>query len=165
MVCSRFFSTSFALFIFQIAPSSVFHNGTSIVYTVRSSRHPMLTWLKLLRLPKCSLSWLLYLQYHGITQMKVEDDTSPSRKGRKANIRVVSRGAQQQAPAVKSEPRKKLSTSRRTGPAQENVRTNTAVLFPSLCLKPAWQGHELFQGQFAVAKKFSAPSLAFYAHG
>ncbi|XP_070711353.1 FRAS1-related extracellular matrix protein 1a [Pempheris klunzingeri] len=48
----------------SIAPSSVFHNGTDIVYT-----------------------------YHGIMQMQVEDD-SPSRKGRKANIRVVSRGSQ-----------------------------------------------------------------------
>ncbi|XP_036969221.1 FRAS1-related extracellular matrix protein 1a isoform X1 [Acanthopagrus latus] len=55
----------------SIAPSSVFHNGTDIVYT-----------------------------YHGIMQMQVEDDTSPSRKGRKANIRVVSRGAQQQASGV-----------------------------------------------------------------
>uniref|UniRef100_A0A8D3B9R2 FRAS1-related extracellular matrix protein 1 n=1 Tax=Scophthalmus maximus TaxID=52904 RepID=A0A8D3B9R2_SCOMX len=54
-----------------IAPSSVFHNGTDIVYS-----------------------------YHGIMQMQVEDETSPSIKGRKANIRVVSRGAQQQASAM-----------------------------------------------------------------
>ncbi|XP_041842591.1 FRAS1-related extracellular matrix protein 1a [Melanotaenia boesemani] len=48
----------------SIAPSSVFHNGTDVVYT-----------------------------YHGIMQMKVEDETLPSRRGRKANIKVVNRGA------------------------------------------------------------------------
>uniref|UniRef100_A0A3Q3X746 FRAS1-related extracellular matrix protein 1 n=1 Tax=Mola mola TaxID=94237 RepID=A0A3Q3X746_MOLML len=52
----------------SVAPSSVLYNGTDIVYT-----------------------------YHGTMQMQVEDDTSPSKKGRKAHIRVVSRGAQQQA--------------------------------------------------------------------
>uniref|UniRef100_A0A6Q2ZAF0 C-type lectin domain-containing protein n=1 Tax=Esox lucius TaxID=8010 RepID=A0A6Q2ZAF0_ESOLU len=36
----------------------------------------------------------LYLQYHGITSLRVEDETSPSRKGRKANIQVTSRGRQ-----------------------------------------------------------------------
>lgn len=35
-------------------------------------------------------------------QLQVEDDTSPSRKGRKANIHVVGRGAEQRAPAPKS---------------------------------------------------------------
>ncbi|KAL6118931.1 frem1 [Pungitius sinensis] len=55
----------------SIPPSSVFHNETDIVYT-----------------------------YNGIMQMQVEDNTSPLRKERKANIRVVSRGAQQQGPAV-----------------------------------------------------------------
>ncbi|XP_078131977.1 FRAS1-related extracellular matrix protein 1a isoform X3 [Sander vitreus] len=68
----------------SIAPSSVFHNGTDIVYT-----------------------------YHGIMQMQVQDDTSALRKGRKANIRVVSRGAQQQVSTVltksKSDPQKKIS--------------------------------------------------------
>lgn len=49
---------------------------------------------------KSSILWFLSFQYHGIMQMQVEDDTSPSRKGRKANIRVVSRGAQQQASGV-----------------------------------------------------------------
>lgn len=33
-------------------------------------------------------------------QMQVVDDTSPARKGRKANIRVISKGAQQQAAAM-----------------------------------------------------------------
>ncbi|XP_041636155.1 FRAS1-related extracellular matrix protein 1a [Cheilinus undulatus] len=71
-----------------ISPSSVFHNGTDIVYT-----------------------------YHGIMQMQVEDDTSPSRKGRKANIRVMSRGAQQKTAAVltQSDPPKKTSKPRKTG--------------------------------------------------
>uniref|UniRef100_A0A667YH99 FRAS1-related extracellular matrix protein 1 n=1 Tax=Myripristis murdjan TaxID=586833 RepID=A0A667YH99_9TELE len=49
----------------SIPPSSVLHNGTDTIYT-----------------------------YHGIMHMQVEDDTSPSRKGRKANVRVLSRGAQ-----------------------------------------------------------------------
>lgn len=52
----------------SIRPSSVFYNGTDTVYT-----------------------------YHGIMQMRVEDDSSPSRKGRRANIQVLSRGAQQQS--------------------------------------------------------------------
>ncbi|XP_075999811.1 FRAS1-related extracellular matrix protein 1a isoform X1 [Genypterus blacodes] len=55
----------------SIPPSSVFHNGTDTVYT-----------------------------YHGIMQMQVEDDTSTSRQGRKANVHVVSRGAQQKTPEV-----------------------------------------------------------------
>ncbi|XP_033962126.1 FRAS1-related extracellular matrix protein 1a [Pseudochaenichthys georgianus] len=83
----------------SITPSSVFHNGTDTVYT-----------------------------YHGIMQMQVEDDTTPSRKGRTANIRVVSRGAQQQGPAVftksKSDPQTKISTPQKTaaeGPADNSV--------------------------------------------
>lgn len=36
--------------------------------------------------------------------MQVEDDTSPSRKGRKANIRVLSRGSQQQASEALTKP-------------------------------------------------------------
>ncbi|KAM8899479.1 FRAS1-related extracellular matrix protein 1a [Spinachia spinachia] len=55
----------------SIAPSSVFDNGTDIVYT-----------------------------YHGIMQMQVKDNTSPLRKERKSNILVVSKGAQLQVPAV-----------------------------------------------------------------
>lgn len=58
----------------SIAPSSVFHNGTDLVYT-----------------------------YHGIMQMQVEDDTSSSRKSRKAKIRVVSRGPQHQPPGPVTE--------------------------------------------------------------
>ncbi|XP_014880247.1 FRAS1-related extracellular matrix protein 1-like isoform X2 [Poecilia latipinna] len=57
-----------------IAPSSVFHNGTDVVYT-----------------------------YHGIMQMQVEDEMSPSRKSRKANIRVVSREPQHQVPGLLTE--------------------------------------------------------------
>lgn len=59
-------------------------------------------------------------------QMQVEDDTSPSRKGRKANIRVVSRGAQQQASAaltkLKSDPQRKKP--QKTGLAKGHVSTN-----------------------------------------
>ncbi|KAM9335623.1 FRAS1-related extracellular matrix protein 1a [Symphorus nematophorus] len=80
----------------SVAPSSVFHNGTDIVYT-----------------------------YHGIMQMQVDDDTSPSRRSRKANIRVVSRGAQQQASAAltksKYDPQRKTSKAQKTGhPTAEN---------------------------------------------
>lgn len=60
--------------------------------------------------------------------MQVEDDTSPSRKGRKANIRVVSRGAQQQASPVlsksKSDPPRKISKPQKTAPAKGHVSTN-----------------------------------------
>ncbi|CAL8326972.1 unnamed protein product [Lota lota] len=45
-----------------IKPSSVFHNGTDVVYT-----------------------------YHGVMSVQVEDEASLSRKGRKASVRVVSR--------------------------------------------------------------------------
>ncbi|XP_073331288.1 FRAS1-related extracellular matrix protein 1a [Pagrus major] len=80
----------------SIAPSSVFHNGTDIVYT-----------------------------YHGIMQMQVEDDTSPSRKGRKANIRVVSRGAQQQASAgltgSKSHHQRKISKPGKSSQSKGHV--------------------------------------------
>lgn len=41
-------------------------------------------------------------------QLQVEDDTSPSRKGRKANIHVVSRGVEQRAPAPTSKNREKM---------------------------------------------------------
>ncbi|XP_051284973.1 FRAS1-related extracellular matrix protein 1a isoform X2 [Dicentrarchus labrax] len=89
----------------SIAPSSVFHNGTDIVYT-----------------------------YHGIMQMQVEDDTSSSRKGRKANIRVVSRGAQQQASAVltksKSDPQRKISKPQKTGPAKVHATADNSIPKP-----------------------------------
>lgn len=39
-------------------------------------------------------------------QLQVEDDTSPSRKGRKANIHVVSRGVEQRAPRSKNREKK-----------------------------------------------------------
>ncbi|KAM4537427.1 FRAS1-related extracellular matrix protein 1a isoform 1-T1 [Odontesthes bonariensis] len=69
----------------SIAPSSMFHNGTDLVYT-----------------------------YHGIMQMQVKDDTSPSRRGRKANIRVVNGGARKQAPLQSDHPRK-IQKLQRTG--------------------------------------------------
>ncbi|XP_029310735.1 FRAS1-related extracellular matrix protein 1a isoform X2 [Cottoperca gobio] len=89
----------------SIAPSTVFHNGTDTVYT-----------------------------YHGIMQMKVEDDTTPSRKGRKANIRVVSRGALQQVPAVitksKSDPQRKISKPQKTAPAKGHTTADNSVPKP-----------------------------------
>ncbi|XP_054457205.1 FRAS1-related extracellular matrix protein 1a isoform X2 [Anoplopoma fimbria] len=89
----------------SIAPSSVFHSETDIVYT-----------------------------YHGIMQMQVDDDTSPSRKGRKANIHVVSRGAQQQVPAVltesKSEPHRKISKLQKTAPAKGLAKTDNIIPKP-----------------------------------
>lgn len=76
--------------------------------------------------------------------MQVEDDTSPSRKGRKANIRVVSRGAQQQASAVitksKSEPLRKISKSQRTRLAEENVSSD--VTRPLLYIESAMHSSE-----------------------
>ncbi|XP_037613686.1 FRAS1-related extracellular matrix protein 1a isoform X1 [Sebastes umbrosus] len=89
----------------SIAPSSVFHNGTDIVYT-----------------------------YHGIMQMQVEDDTSPSRKGRKANIRVVNRGAQQQGSAAftksKSDHQRKISKPQKTAPAKGHAPADTSIPKP-----------------------------------
>ncbi|XP_019955749.2 FRAS1-related extracellular matrix protein 1a isoform X1 [Paralichthys olivaceus] len=96
----------------SIAPSSVFHNGTEIVYT-----------------------------YHGIMQVQVEDDTSPSRKGRKANIRVVSRGAQQHTSAVitesKQDPQRKISERRKTGLAKGHASADNSI--PKPCV-PALMG-------------------------
>ncbi|KAM9400758.1 FRAS1-related extracellular matrix protein 1a isoform 1-T2 [Salvelinus alpinus] len=54
-----------------IPPSSVHRNGTDTVFT-----------------------------YHGIMSVRLEDDKSPSRKGRKANIQVTSRERQQHAAAA-----------------------------------------------------------------
>ncbi|XP_068443909.1 FRAS1-related extracellular matrix protein 1a isoform X1 [Clinocottus analis] len=89
----------------SIAPSTVFHNGTDIVYT-----------------------------YHGITQMQVKDDTYPSRKSRKANIRVVNRGAQTQVPAVltesKSEPHRKISKPQKTALAKEHAKADNTIPKP-----------------------------------
>ncbi|XP_022603580.1 FRAS1-related extracellular matrix protein 1 [Seriola dumerili] len=89
----------------SIAPSSVLHNGTEVIYT-----------------------------YHGIMQVQVEDDTSPSRKGRKANIRVVSRGGQQQVSAVRTklrlDPQRKISKSQRTGLANARAAANNAIPKP-----------------------------------
>lgn len=59
-------------------------------------------------------------------QLQVEDDTSPSRKGRKANIHVVGRGVEQRAPAPKSKDREKTS--------KPEGRGSTKVTFcSSLC--------------------------------
>ncbi|XP_034712307.1 FRAS1-related extracellular matrix protein 1a isoform X2 [Etheostoma cragini] len=89
----------------SIAPSSVFHNGTDIVYT-----------------------------YHGIMQMQVQDDTSALRKGRKANIRVISRGPQQQMSTVltksKSDPQKKSSKPQETAPNEGRATADDSMPKP-----------------------------------
>ncbi|XP_045921786.1 FRAS1-related extracellular matrix protein 1a [Micropterus dolomieu] len=89
----------------SIAPSSVFHNGTDVIYT-----------------------------YHGLMHMRVEDDISPSRRGRKANIRVVSRGTQQQGSAVltksKSDPQSKIPKPQKTGLAQEDTKADKSIPKP-----------------------------------
>lgn len=73
--------------IWQVSPSSVFHNGTDIVFTV--SRRHQRTTLIFGFTGGFNMSKFLHLKYHGIVQMQVEDDTSPSQKGRRANIHVV----------------------------------------------------------------------------
>lgn len=50
-------------------------------------------------------------------QMKVEDETTPSRKGRRANVRVSSGGTLQQAFAVPFKSKQNLQ--RKTGKAKE----------------------------------------------
>lgn len=86
----------------SIAPSSVFHNGTDTVYT-----------------------------YHGIMQMQVEDDSAPSRKGRKASIQVVSRGAQQQASDKTSDSKNELSNHQ---DKQINMQSSSEIHIPKLCV-------------------------------
>ncbi|XP_037537486.1 FRAS1-related extracellular matrix protein 1a [Nematolebias whitei] len=82
----------------SVSPSSVFHNGTDIIYT-----------------------------YHGITQIHVEDDTSPSRENMKANIQVVSRGAQLQ----KSHPPLKVLKEQKYGVVKEHAAADNS--FPKPC--------------------------------
>lgn len=67
--------------------------------------------------------------------MQVVDDSSTSRKGRKANIRVINRGAQQQAPVIVNK-FKADSQTVSSGLAQGHVSINiTNSLLPdSLCL-------------------------------
>ncbi|KAK2852025.1 hypothetical protein Q5P01_008301 [Channa striata] len=89
----------------SIAPSSIFHNGTDIIYT-----------------------------YHSIMQMQVEDDTSPARTGRRAHVRVVSRGGQQQASPVlttsKVDPHREISKPLKTGGAKGYVAADSIVPKP-----------------------------------
>ncbi|XP_068611805.1 FRAS1-related extracellular matrix protein 1a [Brachionichthys hirsutus] len=91
----------------SIAPSSVFHNGTATVYT-----------------------------YHGIMQMRVIDDTFPSRKGRKANVRVISRGAQRQASAAltksNSDPRRKFPKPQRAELDRSRATPHRSVSKPCI---------------------------------
>lgn len=58
--------------------------------------------------------------------MHVEDDTSPSSQGIKANIQVVSRLAQRQVSSaiIKSEPRKIISTPQKIELPGKNVSIN-----------------------------------------
>ncbi|XP_061108114.1 FRAS1-related extracellular matrix protein 1a isoform X1 [Conger conger] len=76
-----------------VRPSSVHKNGSDLVFT-----------------------------YHGIMSLRVEDDSSPSRKGRKAKVLVTSRGKQTPAsvsPGKKAVPAPDISVPRLTaqGPA------------------------------------------------
>uniref|UniRef100_A0A3Q2Q6U8 FRAS1-related extracellular matrix protein 1 n=1 Tax=Fundulus heteroclitus TaxID=8078 RepID=A0A3Q2Q6U8_FUNHE len=71
----------------------------------------------------CISSSTLFI-YHGIMSMRVEDDTSPSRRSRKANIRVVSRGPQHQLPG--------LITETRSIFLERMAKTNTSV--PKACV-------------------------------
>lgn len=121
-------------FFFQIAPSSVFHNGTDTVYTVGSTPHSY-QW----DFWKFSLLLLLQFQYHGIIQMQVEDDTSPSRKGRKANIQVVSRGAQQH----RSHPHRNILKPQKAGVAKGHVSTS-GFSSPSNSISSAFRNAESF---------------------
>ncbi len=63
--------------------------------------------------------------------MQVEDNSFPSRRGRKANIRVVSRGAQPQASAVlpksKLDPQRKSSKPDKIRLTEEHVSPNVTV--------------------------------------
>lgn len=86
----------------SIAPSSVFHNGTDTVYT-----------------------------YHGIMQMQVEDDSAPSRKGRKASIQVVSRGAQHQALDKTSKSKSEAENSQNNQLSAQSPSENSV---PKLCV-------------------------------
>lgn len=58
--------------------------------------------------------------------MHVEDDISPPRQGRKANIQVVSRLAQLHASSaiIKSEPQKIISTPQKIELPEKNVSIN-----------------------------------------
>lgn len=64
--------------------------------------------------------------------MHVEDDTSPPRQGRKANIQVVSRLAQASSAIIKSEPRKIISTPQKIELPGKNVSINFHLKKPNI---------------------------------
>ncbi|KAG7461901.1 hypothetical protein MATL_G00196120 [Megalops atlanticus] len=84
-----------------VLPSSVHRNGSDMVFT-----------------------------YHGIMSMRVEDDTSPSRKGRKAKVLVTSRG-QQRSPAISPVESLPLRPDARS--SQPNVQGAVGPSFPKAC--------------------------------
>ncbi|XP_055084970.1 FRAS1-related extracellular matrix protein 1a isoform X2 [Periophthalmus magnuspinnatus] len=86
----------------SIAPSSVFHNGTDTIYT-----------------------------YHGIMTMQVEDDSTPSRKGRKASIQVINQGAHLQALTKKSKNSVRKSSS---VVKPVNNQNETEISVPKVCV-------------------------------
>uniref|UniRef100_A0AAV2KQ14 FRAS1-related extracellular matrix protein 1 n=1 Tax=Knipowitschia caucasica TaxID=637954 RepID=A0AAV2KQ14_KNICA len=85
----------------SIAPSSVFHNGTDTVFT-----------------------------YHGIMTMRVEDDSAPSRKGRKANVQVLNQRPKQQAQTKTS----KTSVQRKSSGQVKTVKpAESEAVVPKRC--------------------------------
>uniref|UniRef100_A0A3P9KP61 FRAS1-related extracellular matrix protein 1 n=1 Tax=Oryzias latipes TaxID=8090 RepID=A0A3P9KP61_ORYLA len=86
----------------SIGPSSVFHNGTDVIYT-----------------------------YHGMVQMQVEDESSPSRGGRKAHVQVVSRGGQQRTSDVPNEEKSdSTGLNPKAGSPSEHVRRENSAPKP-----------------------------------
>ncbi|CAL8384770.1 unnamed protein product [Arctogadus glacialis] len=95
-----------------VKPSSVFHNGTDVVYT-----------------------------YHGVMSVQVEDEASPSRKGRKASVRVVSRQPPPPPPQQQMKQRQREVAS---------AVLNTAKLSPHRKVSSAKTTPELLDAQASV---------------
>ncbi|XP_072314872.1 FRAS1-related extracellular matrix protein 1a [Eucyclogobius newberryi] len=87
----------------SIAPSSVFHNGTDTVYT-----------------------------YHGVMTMQVEDDSAPSRKGRKASVQVLNQGPPQQSLTKKSKNGAQKKTGNHTNHQRESESSVPKPCVPEL---------------------------------
>ena len=80
------------------------------------------------------------MQYHGVMSVQVEDEASPSRKGRKASVRVVSR--QQQPPPPP--PQQQMKQRQRE---VASAVLNTAKLSPHRKVSSAKTTPELLDAQ------------------
>ena len=83
-------------------------------------------------------------QYHGVMSVQVEDEALPSRKGRKASVRVVSRQQQQQPPPPPPPPQQQKQK------VLASARLNTAKLAPRRKVSSGKTTPDLLDAQVSV---------------